>query len=234
MSLQWSLVAGFLYIEMAIVLLLVLPVLSPTRWQKFFKSRFMQSLSYQSSSIFYIIIVILVLFWLDSLREMFKYSSVGERAGEHAHLDAEMQGNMKLFRAQRNFYISGFSLFLSVVIRRLTTLISTQALLLAQNEAAMRQAQSATTTARSLLSQKPSGESTQNDSNEAHDKAVSELKSQIKELQVKKLELENELIKEKKDKEALKSQADSLVKQYDLLSDEHAKIIQSSGDKKSD
>lgn len=38
-------------------------------------------------------------------------------AGEHAHqhLDAEMQGSMRLFRAQRNFYISGFALFLSLV-----------------------------------------------------------------------------------------------------------------------
>ncbi|XP_047350588.1 B-cell receptor-associated protein 31-like isoform X3 [Vespa velutina] len=233
MSLQWSLVASFLYIEMIIVLLLILPIMSPTKWQKFFKSRFAQSLSYQSSTIFYIIIVILVLFWLDSVREMVKYSTVGERAGEHAHLDAEMQGNMKLFRAQRNFYISGFSLFLSIVIQRLSKLISTQAQLLAQNEAAMRQAQSATTTARSLLSQKPSGESAQNDSNEAHDKAVSELKNQIKELQAKKIELENELTKEKKDKEAIKSQAESLTKEYDRLSAEHAKTL-SSGDKKSD
>lgn len=30
------------------------------------------------------------------------------------HLDADMQAHMRLFRAQRNFYISGFSLFLWV------------------------------------------------------------------------------------------------------------------------
>lgn len=119
------------------------------------------------------------------------------------------------------------------MIRRLILLISVQASLLAQNEAAMRQAQSATTTARSLLSQRTIGESAQNDSNEAHDKAVSELKNQIKELQGKNLELENDLTKEKKDKEALKSQADSLAKEYDRLSTEHAKISQSNGDKKS-
>lgn len=141
---------------------------------------------------------------------------------------------MRLFRAQRNFYICGFALFLSLVIRRLVLLISIQANLLAQNEAAMRQAQSATTTARSLLSQRTIGESAQNDSNEAHDKAVSELKNQIKELQAKNHELENDLTKEKKDKEALKSQAESLAKEYDRLSSEHSKVAQSSGDKKSD
>ncbi|KAG7212867.1 hypothetical protein KM043_002220 [Ampulex compressa] len=152
---------------------------------------------------------------------------------EHAHLDAEMQGNMRLFRAQRNFYISGFALFLSLVIRRLVKLISEQASLLAQSEAAMRQAQSATTTARSLLSQRTIGESAQNDSNEAHDKAVSELKNQIKQLQVRNGELETELEKEKKDKAAVKSQAESLAKEYDRLTDEHAKLLPS-GDKKSD
>lgn len=81
-----------------------------------------------------------------------------------------MQGSMRLFRAQRNFYISGFSLFLWLVIRRLVTLISAQANLQAQSEASMRQAQSATTAAKTLLAQK--GDVAQNDSNEAHDKGV--------------------------------------------------------------
>ncbi|CAL7937345.1 unnamed protein product [Xylocopa violacea] len=233
MSLQWTLIAGFLYTEIVVVLLLVLPIISPTRWQKLFKSKLLKSLSNQASIYFLFLIGILVLFLLDAIREMRKYSMVGEHA-EHAHLDAEMQGNMRLFRAQRNFYISGFALFLSLVIRRLVILISAQATLLAQSEAAMRQAQSATTTAKSLLSQKTIGESAQNDSNEAHDKVLSEWKNQIKELQVKNQELENQLIREKKDKEAIKSQAESLAKEYDRLNDEHAKCVQSSGDKKSD
>ncbi|CAL7937361.1 unnamed protein product [Xylocopa violacea] len=233
MSLQWALIAGFLYTEIVVVLLLVLPIISPTRWQKLFRSKLLKSLSNQASIYFLFLIGILVLFLLDAIREMRKYSTVGEHT-EHGHLDTEMQGNMRLFRAQRNFYISGFALFLSLVIRRLVILISAQATLLAQNEAAMRQAQSATTTARSLLSQKTIGESAQNDSNEAHDKVLSEWKNQIKELQVKNQELENELTKEKKDKEAIKSQAESLAKEYDRLNDEHAKCVQSNGDKKSD
>lgn len=69
-----------------------------------------------------------------------------------------MQHSMRLFRAQRNFYISGFSIFLVLVIRRLVTLLSAQATLLAQSEASMRQAQSATTAARSLLSQQKNDE----------------------------------------------------------------------------
>ncbi|XP_076234758.1 B-cell receptor-associated protein 31-like [Calliopsis andreniformis] len=234
MSLQWTLIAGFLYAEIAIVLLLVLPIASPTRWQKLFKSRFMKNLTDKASIYFVVLFAILILFLLDAIREMRKYAMVGEHTAEHAHLDAEMQGNMRLFRAQRNFYISGFALFLCLVIRRLVILISTQATLLIQNEAAMRQAQSATTAAKTLLSQKTAGESAQNDSNEAHDKAVSELKIQIKELQGKNQELQNQLTKQKMDKEALKSQAESLADEYDRLNNEHAKCLQSSGDKKSD
>lgn len=64
-----------------------------------------------------------------------------------------MQHSMRLFRAQRNFYISGFSIFLTLVIRRLVILISEQASLLAQSEASMSQAKSATTAARTLLAQ---------------------------------------------------------------------------------
>lgn len=231
MSLQWTLIAGFLYTEIVVVLLLVLPIISPKRWQKIFKSRFLASLKNQASIYFLMLLGILILFLLDAIREIHKYS--GQTTAEHSHLDAEMQGNMRLFRAQRNFYISGFSLFLSLVIRRLMILISEQASLLAQNEAALRQAQSATTTAKTLLSQR-TGESAQNDTNEAHDKAVTELKNQIKQLQSKNEDLEKELSKEKKDKEALKSQAESLAQEYDRLIDEHTNLVQPGSDKKSD
>ncbi|XP_043252328.1 B-cell receptor-associated protein 31 [Colletes gigas] len=233
MSLQWTLIAGFLYAQICFVLLLVLPIISPTKWQKLFKSRFLQSISNQASYYFYVVLIVLVLFLLDSIREMRKYYGI-ESAGEHTHLDAEMQGNMKLFRAQRNFYITGFSLFLSLVIRRLMILISFQATLLAQNEAAMRQAQSATTTAKSLLSEKTLGASAQNESQEVHNKAVSELKNQLKELEVKNQEMESQLVLEKKQRGAMKSQAESLAEEYKRLCDEHAKCSLSSGDKKSD
>ncbi|XP_017891846.1 B-cell receptor-associated protein 31 [Ceratina calcarata] len=227
MSLQWGLIAGFLYTEIATVLLLISPLLSPIQWQKFFRSRFLTIIRERASIYFLFLIGILILFLLDAIREMRKYSTV-EHTDHSMHLDAEMQGNMRLFRAQRNFYISGFTLFLSLVIRRLVMLISTQATLIAQNEASMRQAQSATTTAKSLLSQK-AGENAQNDSNES-----SEWKNQIKELQVKNQELEQQLSKEKKDRDAVKSQAEALAKEYDRLSDEHSKCLQSAGDKKSD
>ncbi|KAJ8975515.1 hypothetical protein NQ317_010630 [Molorchus minor] len=228
MSLQWSLIAGFLYIEIAIVLVLVLPVASPRRWNSLFKSKFLQGLQRQAGVYFLILLAILVLFLLDAIREMRKYSNIDSEEHGHAHLDREMQGSMRLFRAQRNFYISGFSLFLSLVIRRLVILISAQATLQAQSEASMRQAQSATTAAKSLLAQHK-GEAEQNESNEAHDKEVNALKTKIS-------ELEDELKLEKKDKTAVKSQADNLAREYDRLAEEHSKLQKKvtvgAGDKK--
>lgn len=54
------------------------------------------------------------------------------------------------------------------VIRRLVLLISQQATLLAQSEASMRQAQSASATAKTLLAQRE--DVTQNEKNETSDK----------------------------------------------------------------
>ena len=45
MSLQWTLVAGVLYAEIGLVLLLLLPFISPTRWNAVFKSRIVMALS---------------------------------------------------------------------------------------------------------------------------------------------------------------------------------------------
>lgn len=78
MSLQWTIIASFLYVEIAIVLLLVLPVASPRRWQSFFKSRFLKSLTGQAQIYFLVLLAILVLFLLDAIREMRKYSSNGK------------------------------------------------------------------------------------------------------------------------------------------------------------
>ena len=237
MSLQWTLIASFLYIEIAIVLLLILPIASPQRWQKIFKSSLLRRMASQAQFYFVILFGILVLCLLDAIREMRKYSSLEQETQGHQHLDAEMQGNMRLFRAQRNFYISGFALFLSLVIRRLTALMSQQAILLAESEAAVKQAKSATSTAQSLLAQSNSSKA-QNDTNEAHDREITELKTQLleteeilaflkkdkAELKEKVLKLVKDLEVAEKDKEAMKNQANSLAKEYDRLAEQQLKL----------
>ncbi|EAT45594.1 AAEL003130-PB [Aedes aegypti] len=217
MSLVWSLIASFLYVEIFIVLMLVLPVASPQRWQRFFKSRFLAMLSRQAQTYFYLLLFVLVLFLLEAIREMRKYSHVDPAAEQH--LNVGMQHSMRLFRAQRNFYISGFAIFLSLVIRRLISLITSQAQLLAQSEASMKQAQSATAAARSLLSQQKKEDETGDKPKPSAPSAdeADELKKRI-------AELESELNRERKDKEAMKSQSESLNREYDRLTEEYSKL----------
>ncbi|KAG5683913.1 hypothetical protein PVAND_013171 [Polypedilum vanderplanki] len=224
MSLTWTLIAGFLYAEVAVVLLLVLPVFSASKWNRFFKSRFLSALSRQAQIYFYLMLGVLVIFLLEAIREMRKYSS----SEEETTLNLGMQHSMRLFRAQRNFYISGFAIFLSLVIRRLIILITTQASLIANSEASMKQAQSATQAARHLMAEKKTdggSANTANSDNKADDDKE-KLQNKIK-------ELEAELKKERKDKEALKSQADSLNREYDRLTEEYSKLQnkQAAGDK---
>ena len=137
MSLHWTIIAGFLYAEIAAILLLLLPFLSNKTWNKLFRSRFFAGLQGQLIYYFYVLVAILILFFLgksfgnsfrvsydlmtervritDAIREMRKYSDENVATDGHshgAHLDTQMQMHMRLFRAQRNFYISGFALFL--------------------------------------------------------------------------------------------------------------------------
>ncbi|OXB59649.1 hypothetical protein ASZ78_004977 [Callipepla squamata] len=64
MSLQWTVVAMFMYTEVFLVLLLCLPFMSPTRWQRIFKSCLVGlALAYDNTA-FVVLIVILVLLLL--------------------------------------------------------------------------------------------------------------------------------------------------------------------------
>ncbi|XP_050437447.1 B-cell receptor-associated protein 31 [Adelges cooleyi] len=206
MSLQWTIIATFLYFEVGVLSLFMIPYMSAQRWNKIFRSRFYQALSAQAQWYFTFLLFILVLFLLDSIREMRKYSNP-ELSDAHQHLDHEMQANMRLFRAQRNFYISGISLFLSFVIKRFIALMTLQASLLAQSEASLKQAKSATDAAKSLMSKQDSGD------------------GESKELKALKKELESV----KADRDAIKSQAESVTKEYDRLMSEHEKLQKTVG-----
>ncbi|XP_035898623.1 B-cell receptor-associated protein 31-like [Anopheles stephensi] len=219
MTLVWGIIASFLYVEIFVVLLLVLPLRSPQQWHRFFKSRFLAMLSRQAQTYFYLLLAVLVLFLLEAIREMRKYSS-NDHSHTETHLNVEMQHSMRLFRAQRNFYISGFAIFLSLVIRRLVSLISGQAVLLAQAEASMKQAQSATSAARTLMNQQKDDDKKA----DAKDKPAGGDASNTEELKKKIAELEQDLAKERKDKEAMKSQSESLNREYDRLTEEYSKL----------
>jgi B-cell receptor-associated protein 31 len=213
MSLQWTIIATFLYFEVGVLMLFLVPYMSAKRWNRLFRSRFYQALSAQAQWYFTFLLCILVLFLLDSIREMRKYSNP-ELNDAHQHLDHEMQANMRLFRAQRNFYISGIALFLSFVIKRFISLMTTQASLVAQSEASLKQAESASKAAKSYMSKKDGGDG------ESAELVV------IKE-ELETIKADRDAIK--KDRDAIKSQAESVSKEYDRLMAEHEKLQKTVG-----
>jgi len=216
MSLQWGIVAGFLYFEIGIVVLLLLPFISASRWLKIFRSRILHSLGVQTHIYFYGLFGLLCLLFLDAIREMRKYSN--EDYDLNVNPKAEMQAHLKLFRAQRNFYISGFALFFSLIIRRLANLLSIQACLQAQTEAALKQASSASDAARRLMDEGAGGSGSGDKKKEGQDGAkVAKLETEVN-------TLKEEIERLRKDRDAVKSQATSLSKEYDRLSEEFNKM----------
>lgn len=131
------------------------------------------------------------------------------------HVDAELQHSMKLFRAQRNFYIAGFALFLFLVIRRLVTLITELSNLGIQAEAAMKQAKSASDAAKNLMS----------DDGKSGDKASKGDSKELAKLKGLLEEKEKELSKAKSNEEAVKKQAKNLTNEYERLMEEHQKVL---------
>lgn len=138
MSIQWTFIAGYLYFEIALVTIMMLPIFSPRRWHQFFKSSLFSMFQSHAAVYFYVFLGILGVFLLDAIREMRKYSHSND--GGHVHLASEMKGNVKLFRAQRNFYITGFAIFLTFVIRRLITMLIIQDELSIKAERIIKQA----------------------------------------------------------------------------------------------
>ncbi|XP_015246457.1 PREDICTED: B-cell receptor-associated protein 29 [Cyprinodon variegatus] len=124
MTLQWTAVALFLYVEIGVILILCLPFISARRWQSIFQLRIWNWMAKFWNKVFLTMIIILIVLFLDAVREVRKYSS------REIGTDAKVQPNMfdhlhmKLFRAQRNLYISGFAVFLWLVMKRLITLIN--------------------------------------------------------------------------------------------------------------
>lgn len=222
MGIQWTLVASFLYAEIAVAILLMIPCISPKSWNEVFQSRFIKRFEAHAENYFKVMMVVLGLLFFDSLREMLKYSTQrGEaKAESHDHGNVYMQLSIQMFRSQRNSYVAGFSLFLWLVIHRLVTLIRNQAVLLAISEAT--HAQPATGAAQSIL--KKSGES-------AKQKSESNIKAEKLEKQV--LEPETEYERARKDVDhviqdldAMSLHSENLGEEYGRLCDEHAEIPQ--------
>lgn len=216
------------------MLLLCIPFISPKRWQKIFKSRLVELVVTYGNTFFVVLIVILVLLVIDAVREIRKYDDVTEKVNLQNSPGAMEHFHMKLFRAQRNLYIAGFALLLSFLLRRLVTLISQQATLLASNEAFKKQAESASEAAKKYMEENDQlrkGGAVDGGKLEAGDTAAVKLEDENRSLKadLKKLKVDLAATKQKLEKAesealAMRKQSEGLTKEYDRLLEEHAKL----------
>ncbi|XP_033102306.1 B-cell receptor-associated protein 31-like [Anneissia japonica] len=230
MSLQWNFVAGFLYFEIFLLVLLMLPFIKAYMWQKIFRSRWLNIVTAYAHLYLKFVTFLLILLFVDAIREIRKYS--GTKVDINLP-EAETSMNMKMFRAQRNLYISGFAVLLLWVLNRISTLISIEATLTASNEASLKQARGASEQAQKLMKEI---EELQKDSkrklsrsNSMADVVVaavadSEVTKELKSTKEEVANLTNELEKAKLDLAAFRKQAEGVNIEYDRLLTEHAKL----------
>ncbi|XP_068524711.1 B-cell receptor-associated protein 31 isoform X2 [Anas acuta] len=250
MSLQWTVVATFLYAEVFLVLLLCVPFVSAARWQKIFKSRLVGLAVAYGNTAFVVLIVILVLLLLvspragrggsqcvpppffnyfappDAYRETRKYDA-SERAALPSSPGALEHFHMRLFRAQRNLYLAGFALLLSFLLRRLVTLISQQALLGASSQAFRKQAEGASQAARRYMEDNEALRKLQEAGGEGGTPAQDEnesLKAKVEKLKEELAESKRTLEKAENEVQAMRRQAEGLTREYDRLLDQHARL----------
>lgn len=203
----------------------------------------MQTIALYGNTSFMVAIAILVFLLIDAFREVRKYS-VTEKVDLTNNPTAIEHIHMKLFRAQRNEYIAGFALLLCLLLRRLATLLSQQASLMASNEAFKKQAEGASAAAKKymedseLLQEKlrdagievPEAGKTRGPGPQEENKT---LKEEVKTLKEELDTTKKALQKSDSDVRAMKKQAENLTVEYDRLLDEHSKLLATS-DKKSD
>ncbi|KAM9377466.1 B-cell receptor-associated protein 29-like [Pholidichthys leucotaenia] len=234
MTLQWTAVAFFLYGEIVVNLILCLPFISARRWRLVFSWRIWSWLSPYWNKCFFTMIMVLIVLFLDALREVQKYS------GPESMKDATVSPNlfdhihMKLFRAQRNLYISGFSLFLWLIMHRVVNLLNEVAVSLENEVTVQAQMDDAVKAAE----QHQETNLTLKQTFLEKEKCASTTKQQLK-LEVEKLAgqlkaAEDDVRKSHAEVVAMQRQAKGLALEYDRLLREHHKLqnLQSTEDKK--
>lgn len=190
------------------------------------------------NKVFFSMIIILIVLFLDAVREVRKYS--GKEVGTDAKLQPTMFDHlhMKLFRAQRNLYISGFAVFLWLVMKRVITLINQLASVAGTTAALQVQADNANQAAKKYMEDNELLKQTLMEGK--GDKATAEgmelLRKEVEKLK-EELKTSGDALKNSQSEEdVMKKQMEGLAREYDRLLKEHQELQnrQDSGDKKDD
>ncbi|XP_012790779.1 B-cell receptor-associated protein 29 [Sorex araneus] len=235
MSLQWAAVATFLYAEIGLILIFCLPFIPPQRWQKIFSFSLWGKIASFWNKAFLTVIVLLIVLFLDAIREVRKYSVTPaiEKSAAGVKPTAFEHTQMKLFRSQRNLYISGFSLFFWLVLRRLVTLITQLAKEMTLKTVLKKQAESTSEAAKQFMEENEKLKKILKNSGREEDSLLEEENRKLLEdqerLQMELKKTSDALSKAQTDVITMKVQSDRLSKEYDRLLKEHVDLQNHSG-----
>nr|XP_040033394.1 uncharacterized protein LOC120819754 isoform X2 [Gasterosteus aculeatus aculeatus] len=236
MTLQWTVVALFLYVEIGVLIILCLPFISARRWQSIFQLRIWSFMARFWNKVFLTMIIVLIVLFLDAVREVRKYSS--RDLGTEAKLQPNMFDHlhMKLFRAQRNLYISGFAVFLWLVMKRVVTLINQLASVSGSTAALQAQAESANQDVKKYSKENELLKQTlmEGKGGNATTQGMELLRKEVDRLKEELRTSEDALKNSKSEADVIKKQADGLAREYDRLLIEHQALQNQDENKKDD
>ncbi|KAM9853516.1 tRNA-dihydrouridine(20a/20b) synthase [NAD(P)+]-like [Aulostomus maculatus] len=238
MGLQWTAVALFLYVEMGILVLLCIPFISAKRWQSIFQLRIWSSLARFWNKVFLTMIIILIVLFLDAIREVRKYSATDLRTESKLQPNMFDHMHMKLFRAQRNLYISGFAVFLWLVMKRVVTLINQLASVSGTTAALQLQLENANRAAKKYIEDNELLKQTlmEGKGDKATVEGMELLRKEVERLKEEVKTSGEALSSSQSEGDVMKKQMDGLAREYDRLLKEHQELqnLQDSGNKKED
>uniref|UniRef100_H2V2U3 Endoplasmic reticulum transmembrane protein n=1 Tax=Takifugu rubripes TaxID=31033 RepID=H2V2U3_TAKRU len=224
MTLQWTVVAFFLYAEIGLNLILCIPFISAKRWRLVFNWRIWKLLSPYWNKCFFTMILVLIVLLLDAVREVDKYSRPEPLQDAKANPSVYDHVHMKLFRAQRNLYISGFSLFLWLIMRRIFSLLNQIAVTLEDNTSLQTQMDSAVRAAQKFQEDNQLLERALLDEEKAMTISNQQLKTEVEKLKKQVKAADEAVRKSNAEVEAMKKQAKGLAQEYDRLLTEHHQL----------
>ncbi|XP_019934361.1 B-cell receptor-associated protein 29-like [Paralichthys olivaceus] len=234
MTLQWTAVALFLYGEIAVNLLLCIPFISARRWRLVFSWRIWNWLSPYWNRCFFTMIMVLIVLFIDAFREVRKYS--GPEPIQDASVNPNLHDHvlMKLFRGQRNLYMSGFSLFLWLILRRVVTLLNQAAVTVESSAGLQAQMDNAVKAAKQHQDDNLMLKQALLDEENSMSSKNQQLRLEVEELAGQLKAAEEAVHKSDAEVEAMKRQAKGLAQEYDRLLREHHQLqnLQSAEDKK--
>lgn len=166
-------------------------------------------------------IIILVVLFLDAVREVRKYSAEEASKDPQVHPNFSDHAHMMLFRAQRNLYISGFSLFQWLVMRRIITLIHQVALAEGCGAALQVQAEGANAAAQKYMEENQMLKEALKKEESTRSSGTQLMRQEVEKATKDLRAADDALRRSRVEVEAVKKQAQGLTKEYDRLLKEH-------------